>query len=42
MRSLTRLLKVLTLLSFTTVMLASAAINAIAQTSPAQQGIRNV
>jgi hypothetical protein len=35
MRSLTRLMKVLALFCFTTVMLASAAVNAIAQTSPA-------
>ncbi|MFY9610202.1 MAG: alginate export family protein [Blastocatellia bacterium] len=37
MRSFTRLMKGLTLFSFTTVMLTSAAINAIAQTSPARQ-----
>jgi len=36
-RSLTRLMKALTLCCFTTVILASAAIDAIAQTSPAQQ-----
>jgi Alginate export len=37
MRSLTQLAKVLTLLCVTTIMMASEAINAIAQTSPVQQ-----